>query len=68
MFPGGSTDQRAASWASRGYHIEFGAASGCRLRTAAGIEWLTGGSYGAKFKQDVRRYYGRSSISTGAAK
>jgi choline dehydrogenase-like flavoprotein len=26
--------------------------------TAAGIEWLTGGSYGVKFKQDVRRYYG----------
>ena len=27
-------------------------------RTAAGLEWLTGGNYGAKFKQDVRRYYG----------
>jgi choline dehydrogenase-like flavoprotein len=26
--------------------------------TAAGIEWLTGGNYGVKFKQDVRRYYG----------
>jgi choline dehydrogenase-like flavoprotein len=44
---------------ARGYHIEFG--GGKRMpgyHTAAGIEWLTGGSYGAKFKQDVRRYYG----------
>jgi len=44
---------------ARGYHIEFG---GGRLMpgldTAAGLEWLTGGSYGAKFKQDARRYYG----------
>jgi len=44
---------------ARGYHIEFG--GGKRMPgygTAAGIEWLTGGSYGATFKQDVRRYYG----------
>jgi choline dehydrogenase-like flavoprotein len=44
---------------ARGYHIEFG--GGKRMpgySTAAKIEWLTGGSYGAKFKQDVRRYYG----------
>jgi choline dehydrogenase-like flavoprotein len=44
---------------ARGYHIEFG--GGRRMpgySTAAGIEWLTGGSYGVKFKQDVRRYYG----------
>jgi choline dehydrogenase-like flavoprotein len=44
---------------ARGYHIEFG--GGKRMPgygTAAGLEWLTGGSYGAKFKQDVRRYYG----------
>jgi choline dehydrogenase-like flavoprotein len=44
---------------ARGYHIEFG--GGKRMpgyRTARGIEWLTGGSYGVKFKQDVRRYYG----------
>jgi choline dehydrogenase-like flavoprotein len=44
---------------ARGYHIEFG---GGRLMpslgTAAGIEWLTGGSYGRKFKEDARRYYG----------
>jgi choline dehydrogenase-like flavoprotein len=44
---------------ARGYHIEFG--GGKRMPdagTAAGLEWLTGGSYGAKFKEDVRRYYG----------
>jgi choline dehydrogenase-like flavoprotein len=44
---------------ARGYHIEFG--GGKRMPghdTAAGLESLTGGSYGAKFKQDVRRYYG----------
>jgi choline dehydrogenase-like flavoprotein len=44
---------------ARGYHIEFG--GGKRMPghgTASGLEWLTGGSYGAKFKQDVRRYYG----------
>jgi choline dehydrogenase-like flavoprotein len=44
---------------ARGYHIEYG--GGKRMpgfRTAAGIEWLTGGSYGVGFKQDVRRYYG----------
>jgi choline dehydrogenase-like flavoprotein len=44
---------------ARGYHIELG--GGRRMPgfgTAAGIEWLTGGNYGAKFKQDVRRYYG----------
>jgi choline dehydrogenase-like flavoprotein len=44
---------------ARGYHIEFG--GGKRMPgygTGAGLEWLTGGSYGAKFKQDVRRYYG----------
>jgi choline dehydrogenase-like flavoprotein len=44
---------------ARGYHIEFG--GGRRMPgygTGSGIEWLTGGSYGVKFKQDVRRYYG----------
>jgi choline dehydrogenase-like flavoprotein len=44
---------------ARGYHIEFN--GGRRMPgygTAAGIEWLTGGSYGAKFKEDMRRYYG----------
>jgi choline dehydrogenase-like flavoprotein len=44
---------------ARGYHIEMG--SGRRmpsLGTAAGLEWLTGGSYGRAFKADARRYYG----------
>ncbi len=44
---------------ARGYHIEF--ASGRAMPgmgTAAGLEWLTAGSYGRKFKRDVRRYYG----------
>ncbi len=44
---------------ARGYHIEFG--GGKRVPdfdSVAGLEWLTGGSYGPKFKQDVRRYYG----------
>jgi choline dehydrogenase-like flavoprotein len=44
---------------ARGYHIEFG--GGKRMPgpgTGAGLEWLTGGNYGRKFKEDVRRYYG----------
>jgi choline dehydrogenase-like flavoprotein len=44
---------------SRGYHIEF--FGGRRMPQAyqtEGLEWLTGGSYGAKFKEDARRYYG----------
>ena len=44
---------------ARGYHIEYH--GGRRMPghgTATGLEWLTGGSYGAKFKRDVRRYYG----------
>jgi choline dehydrogenase-like flavoprotein len=44
---------------ARGYHIEMG--TGRRmpsLGTAAGLEWLTGGSYGRAFKADARRYYG----------
>jgi choline dehydrogenase-like flavoprotein len=44
---------------ARGYHIEFG--GGKRMPdvgTFSGLEWLTGGSYGKKFKEDARRYYG----------
>ncbi len=44
---------------ARGYHIEF--STGRRLPGAgfgAGMEWLTGGSYGGRFKEDMRRYYG----------
>jgi choline dehydrogenase-like flavoprotein len=56
----GYQDQHAGKLGfARGYHIEFG--GGRQMPgygTGAGIEWLTGGSYGARFKQDVRRYYG----------
>lgn len=45
---------------ARGYHIELdgGGRRMPSLDTAAGLEWLTGGSYGRKFKEDARRYYG----------
>jgi choline dehydrogenase-like flavoprotein len=44
---------------ARGYHVEFGGGRGMPgVGTVAGIEWLTGGSYGRKFKEDARRYYG----------
>jgi choline dehydrogenase-like flavoprotein len=53
-------EQHAAALGfARGYHIEFG--GGRRMPgfgTGAGLEWLTGGTYGQKFKEDVRRYYG----------
>jgi choline dehydrogenase-like flavoprotein len=43
----------------RGYHIEFyGGRRMPEMSSFMGLEWLTGGSYGAKFKQDARRYYG----------
>lgn len=44
---------------ARGYHVEFG--GGKHMPgpgTGSGLEWLNGGNYGKKFKQDVRRYYG----------
>ena len=43
----------------RGYHIEFG--GGRRMPgfgAFSGLEPLTGGSYGRRFKDDCRRYYG----------
>ena len=44
---------------ARGYHIEpDGGRQMPSLYTTMGLEWLTGGSYGAKFKEDARRYYG----------
>jgi choline dehydrogenase-like flavoprotein len=44
---------------ARGYHVEFGGGRGMpSVDTVAGIEWLTGGSYGRKFREDARRYYG----------
>jgi choline dehydrogenase-like flavoprotein len=44
---------------ARGYHIEIG--TGRRMPRSShmrGAEWLTGGSYGKRFKQDARRFYG----------
>lgn len=46
---------------ARGYHIEF--QTGRHLPAApmfSGLEWLTGGTYGKRFKEDARRYYGSS--------
>src|SRR5215472_17123747 len=44
---------------ARGYHVEpQGGKRMPGVDTLGGIEWLTGGSYGAKFKEDARRYYG----------
>lgn len=44
---------------ARGYHVEFH--GGRRMpggNVFAGLEMFTGGSYGKKFKEDCRRYYG----------
>ncbi len=44
---------------ARGYHLEF--ETGRRMPSAgtgANLEWLTGGNYGSRFKEDARRYYG----------
>jgi choline dehydrogenase-like flavoprotein len=44
---------------ARGYHIEFGGGKRMPdLGTLAGIEWLNGGHYGTRLKEDARRYYG----------
>ncbi|MEY4941797.1 MAG: hypothetical protein RIQ93_3532, partial [Verrucomicrobiota bacterium] len=44
---------------ARGYHIETGSGRQMpNIGSAAGLEWLTRGSYGKKFKEDARRYYG----------
>ena len=44
---------------ARGYHIEFSSGPRMpRMGTGAGMEWLTGGSYGRRFKEDMRRYFG----------
>ena len=43
----------------RGYHIEIGGGRMMpRLGFLDGLEGFTGGSYGKKFKEDARRYYG----------
>jgi choline dehydrogenase-like flavoprotein len=44
---------------ARGYHIEFGTGRRApEFETGQGLERLTGGSYGVRFKEDVRRFYG----------
>ena len=44
---------------ARGYHIEFGGGRGMPgVDTGTHMEWLTHGSYGKKFKDEVRRYFG----------
>ncbi len=44
---------------ARGYHIEFGSGRQMpNMGTAAGLDAYTNGSYGRKFKEDARRYYG----------
>jgi len=43
----------------RGYHVEFGGGRRMpEMKTFNGLEAFTGGSYGKKFKEDARRYYG----------
>jgi choline dehydrogenase-like flavoprotein len=43
----------------RGYHVEFGGGRRMpEIGTFKGLEDFTGGSYGKKFKEDARRYYG----------
>ena len=59
--PWWSYDKRAAAQRgfARGYHIEFSTGRAQPgLDTAAGLEDLTHGSYGAQFKADMRRFYG----------
>jgi choline dehydrogenase-like flavoprotein len=44
---------------ARGYHIEFGGGRGLPgMGIGAGLERFTRGSYGLRFKEDARRYYG----------
>ncbi len=44
---------------ARGYHIEWGGGKGMPgMGTGGGLERYTRGSYGVKFKEDARRYYG----------
>ena len=53
-------EQRAGKLGfARGYHIEFGGGRSMPGAGAgAGLENFTRGSYGARFKEDARRYYG----------
>ena len=58
---GGSTrNSSPGSWASRAAITSNSAAAVACPAWArpSGLEWLTGGTYGKKFKEDARRYYG----------
>lgn len=51
---------------ARGYHIEWGGGRGMPgMGTGGGLERYTRGSYGLKFKEDARRYYGTFMSFTG---
>jgi choline dehydrogenase-like flavoprotein len=43
---------------ARGYHIEFGGGRDMPTMSNPAPDDVTGGSYGRKFKEDARRYYG----------
>jgi choline dehydrogenase-like flavoprotein len=44
---------------ARGYHIEIGGGRPMPDgNTMMDLQWLSGGSYGRRFKEDARRYYG----------
>ncbi len=43
---------------ARGYHIEFGGGRRMPGMTNPAPDELTGGTYGRRFKEDARRYYG----------
>jgi choline dehydrogenase-like flavoprotein len=44
---------------ARGYHIEMGGSRGMPgMGAATGLNWMAPGTYGKKFKEDARRYYG----------
>lgn len=51
---------------ARGYHIEFGGGRSMPgMGAGAGLERYTRGSYGLKFKEDARRYYGSFMFFSG---
>ncbi len=44
---------------ARGYHVEFGSGRQMpAMGSVSGLDGLTRGTYGRKFKEDARRYYG----------
>ena len=50
----------------RGYHVEFGSGRNMpSMGVNSGTDSLTGGGYGRKYKEDMRRYYGSFMGFTG---